>query len=143
MAPTIIYLAGPIHGCSDQECHGWRQTLEQLTSPRIEFLNPLRRDYRGREEGNEGQIVAGDLQDIRKSDLVVARLERPSWGTAMELFAAHIYRVPVWGIHPEGPRSPWLTAFVSRFFPDTERVAAAINTNWWLLATPPAWSGPR
>lgn len=112
--PPTIYLAGPILGCTDEETNGWRQGF-MARLPRCGFLDPMVRDYRGREAECYEEIVELDKQDIEESDVVVAYCWQVSWGTAMELhFAwddrgvgARWHRVVV--VIPEGQRiSPWL-----------------------------------
>ena len=48
-----------------------------------------RRDYRGRTEGNETEIVEGDLAEIGDCDAVLAAFTAPDEGTAMEAWYAH------------------------------------------------------
>ena len=44
----------------------------------------MRRDFRGRTQGNEAEIVEGDLADIESCDAVLAAFTSPDEGTAME-----------------------------------------------------------
>ena len=102
-----IYLCGPIHGCDDLQARGWRTHVMEALGTRYVFLDPMRRDYRGRERGNWREIVAADLDDIQNSDYTLALCDRPSWGTAMEIFAAaRLFRKPT--ILVGGNDSPWL-----------------------------------
>jgi nucleoside 2-deoxyribosyltransferase len=55
----------------------------------------MRRDFRGRTEGNEQEIVEGDLVDIGSCDAVLADFSEPDEGTAMEAWYAHGLGVPV------------------------------------------------
>jgi len=84
----VVYLAGPILGCTDEECKGWRNRMaEQL--PEITFLDPMRRDYRDFETMETAtEIVEDDIADINASDAVLVFHDRPSVGTAMEAFYA-------------------------------------------------------
>ena len=41
-----IYLAGPINGCSDDECNNWRDSFIKKMDGDYEFRNPMMRDYR-------------------------------------------------------------------------------------------------
>lgn len=102
----IVYLCGGIHGLSDSECKDWREYAKSRLSW---TLDPMRRDYRGREFQNVTAIVQGDLIDIDESSVVLALCPRPSWGTAMEIFYAHSIGRPVFAVVlPEHPVSPWL-----------------------------------
>lgn len=104
----IVYLAGGINGLSDSECNDWRTEAKQLLVG-FETLDPMRRDYRGREAECVNEIVHGDLIDIRKSNVVLAMCPRPSWGTAMEIYFARKKGKAVFTVVPPGPVSPWLT----------------------------------
>lgn len=114
---TTVYLAGPINGCTDDEANGWRQGfMESLAG--CKFLDPMVRDYRGREDECVGEIVEGDKADIDACDIFLAYCWQVSWGTAMEIY----YAWERWGypqgrkpkkhiilVVPEGSRiSPWL-----------------------------------
>lgn len=102
-----IYLAGPINGCSDSECNDWRSDFKNIVGH--EFIDPMRRDYRGIEAANVDAIVQGDIDDINEADLIVANCPKPSYGTAMEIFyAAHVLKKPVWLICKDEKPSPWL-----------------------------------
>jgi hypothetical protein len=108
---TIIYLCGGINALSDAECVTWREEAKRrLPPPCFTCLDPLRRDYRGREAENVAAIIRDDLADIRASHVLLVNATRPSWGTAMEVFYAfcglesrHIVAVCA-DAHP----SPWL-----------------------------------
>ena len=54
-----------------------------------EPVDPMRRDFRGRTEGNETEIVEGDLEEIASCDAVLAAFTAPDEGTAMEAWYAH------------------------------------------------------
>lgn len=101
-----VYLAGPIFGHSDQMALRWRQEATALLGS---VLDPMRRDYRGHEAGNEAAIVRHDLTDIANSRAVLVMALAPSWGTAMELVYARIFGVPVVAVTPSPVNcSPWL-----------------------------------
>lgn len=106
-----IYLCGPINGRTDADCRNWR---EQVKASWIsgETLDPMRRDYRGRElePGIAAEIVAGDLEDLHNCDALLAFVDKPSFGTAMEIFyVKHDLKKPVVVIDATGlPLSPWL-----------------------------------
>lgn len=106
----IVYLAGPINGCSDPECNDWRSYAKQ--NLRCETLDPMRRDYRGREmdEGIAAIIVTGDEQDVASSDIVLANHPKPSTGTDMEIRMAksELHKIVVVVIPVDCVPSPWL-----------------------------------
>jgi hypothetical protein len=75
-----------------------------------ETLDPLRRDYRGREHENIPQLVNADLLDIDSSDGLLVYYDRPSVGSSMEVFYAHhVLKKPVvvWN-NSDHVLSPWL-----------------------------------
>jgi len=53
-----------------------------------EPVDPMRRDFRGRTEGHEAEIVEGDLADIRSCDALLAAFTAPDEGTAMAAWFA-------------------------------------------------------
>lgn len=120
-----VYLAGGINGLSDSDANDWRAEAKRLLPREIGVLDPMSRDYRGKEAENVKAIVDGDLADINSCDAIVAYCPRASWGTAMEIHYASTTgkyvaagvgdkRVTlgmrlIVAIVPEGtPVSPWL-----------------------------------
>lgn len=102
----LIYLAGPINGCTDQEATSWRQ---QVKSIHPHCLDPMDRDYRGKESENVATIVEGDKADIDKCDGMLVFFEKPSVGTSMEVLYAYERGTPVVIVNVSGkPLSPWL-----------------------------------
>lgn len=68
----------------------YRRHASQLVRERgFEPVDPMRRDFRGRTEGYEREIVEGDLADIDASDVVLGSFTQPDEGTAMEAWYAH------------------------------------------------------
>lgn len=105
---TTVYLAGPILGCSDAEAIDWREEAKRELVG-LDFLDPMVRDYRGREAEAFAEIVEGDKDDIDTSDVMLAMCPRPSVGTSMEVLYAWQRAMPVVVVAPPGaPVSPWL-----------------------------------
>lgn len=106
-----VYLCGGINGLSDSECTDWREYAKKHL--KFPTLDPMRRDYRGREmePGIDKDIVRGDLEDIQQCSFVLANHPRPSTGTDMEIFAAHLMykKSVVTVVPPDCVPSPWLT----------------------------------
>jgi nucleoside 2-deoxyribosyltransferase len=106
-----VYLAGPINGCTDDEANDWRTEAKRLL-PGIVTLDPMRRDYRGRESqpGVWEEIQRLDREDIQACDVVLVNAAVPSWGTARELeYAITTLGKPVVVIAPRHKTpSPWL-----------------------------------
>lgn len=108
----IVYLGGPINGCTDEEANGWRGDVKPiLLAASIEYLDPMRRDYRGREleDGIAAEIVLGDKEDIDKCDVLFMNCPKPSWGTAMEILYGFDRSKRVIAVLPVGTTpSPWV-----------------------------------
>ena len=69
------------------------------------------RDYRGREleQHIADEIVEQDKADIESSDTVLVYFDRPSVGTAMEIYFAKMLRKFIVVVDVSGaPLSPWL-----------------------------------
>ena len=74
-----VYLAGPPFA---EEYR--RRAASLVRAAGWEPVDPMRRDFRGRTEGYEREIVEGDLADIDSCDAVLAAFTHPDEGTAME-----------------------------------------------------------
>ena len=122
-----VYLGGPINGCTDEEAHGWREAVKPLLEAKgYDFLDPMERDYRGREmePGIAAEIVGGDKEDICKSDVLLMSCPKPSVGTSMEVFYGWDIGLRVICVLPEGAVvSPWLKHHASEIFFGSEEEA--------------------
>jgi nucleoside 2-deoxyribosyltransferase len=101
-----VYLCGPINGCTNEEARNWREVVK------IHFpasVDPMKRDYRGKELSNYREIVDLDKRDIRNCDIVLVNYDKPSVGTSMEVFYAWTLGIPVvvWTSR-DARLSPWL-----------------------------------
>ena len=124
----LLYLAGGINALSDADARDWRELVKSLLPAGISTLDPMRRDYRGREDESVAEIVEGDLADIDACDAILANCVRPSWGTAMELHHAATAGVPVYAVVPEGESvSPWLRYFSRQVFGTLEEAVASVS----------------
>lgn len=121
---NAAYLCGGINKLSDSDCRDWREAAKDFLRPH-ECLDPMRRDYRGREATSVAEIVAGDIEDIRNCRFVLANVSRPSWGTAMEIRIAHDLNKPVLAFGAERDPSPWLV-FHCKLFPSLQAAAFEI-----------------
>jgi nucleoside 2-deoxyribosyltransferase len=102
-----VYLAGPPFA----DAYRSRAT-ELLRARGFEPVDPMRRDFRGRTEGNEHEIVEGDLADIDACDAVLADFSVADEGTAMEAWYAHSRGTPVVTYTGSAWAHPW-TVYVS------------------------------
>jgi nucleoside 2-deoxyribosyltransferase len=107
----LIYLCGPINGLTDDEAKSWRDQCKKVFSIQhsCRTIDPMRRDYRGKESDSVNEIVQLDKRDVRRSDAILAYCPAPSVGTSMEILYAWQLDKPVIAIVPDGsPVSPWL-----------------------------------
>lgn len=122
-----VYLCGGINGLSDSDANGWRTVAIGILNSHYDILDPMRRDYRGQESGNSWQIVNGDIHDISYSDVVLANVSRPSWGTGMEIFFAHTSgkKIYLFGVE-RSKASPWLVYHSHLIFEKLEDACAML-----------------
>jgi nucleoside 2-deoxyribosyltransferase len=97
-----VYLAGPPFA---EEYR--RRASELVRAHGWEPVDPMRRDFRGRTEGHEVEIVEGDLVDIDSSDAVLAAFTEPDEGTAMEAWYARSRGVRVIAYTGGAWAHPW------------------------------------
>ena len=108
------YLCGPILGCTDEECKDWRYMARKELP---DSLDPMRRDYRGKELDSYIEIVEQDKLDILNCDCVLVNYTKPSVGTSMEILFAWEQHKPVIVVAAQGVViSPWLKYHTSHFF---------------------------
>lgn len=124
-----IYLCGPINGCTDDECQTWRDWFK-ATMVSVDFVDPMKRDYRGKETEDYREIVELDKRDIRSCDARVVMYTKPSVGTSMEVFFAWTLGIPVVVINEsDKPLSPWLRYHAAAFV-RTKKLAADVIYRW-------------
>jgi nucleoside 2-deoxyribosyltransferase len=101
-----VYLCGPINGRSDDDCKVWREAAKAVLP---DTLDPMRRDYRGREAESVDEIVELDKEDVLACDALLVYYDKPSVGTSMEILFAWEHRRPVVLVNKsDAPLSPWL-----------------------------------
>jgi nucleoside 2-deoxyribosyltransferase len=100
-----VYLAGPIFKVEDPAT--WRSAVATALAVNWEAVDPIALEASIEEPD---KLVATDLRAIRQCHAMFARVDVPSWGTAMEIFFAASIGIPVIGWRPgsDGPDSPWL-----------------------------------
>jgi nucleoside 2-deoxyribosyltransferase len=106
-AHKSIYLCGPINGCTDEECRDWREFIKTQWPGRC--IDPMVRDYRGRETEAYREIVELDKIDVADADIILVNYDKPSVGTSMEvLFAWQIGKRVIVVCRDDAVISPWL-----------------------------------
>ena len=117
-----IYLAGPPYA---EEYR--RRASVLLREAGHEPVDPMRRDFRGRTEGNERELVEGDLADIASCDAVLADFTAPDEGTAMEAWHAHATGRPVVAYTGGTPPHPWTVYVALEVCADLEQAVEALT----------------
>src|SRR6476619_6599851 len=120
--PRRVYLAGPPF--AEEYRHRADQLVRALG---WEPVDPMRRDFRGRTEGNEDEIVQGDLADIDSCDAVLAAFTAADEGTAMEAWYAHSLGLPVVVYTGGTPPHPWTVYVGASVHAALEDAVAAVG----------------
>ena len=132
LGKKTVYLAGAINGCSDWEAKTWRNIARIMLESDLAILNPMARDYRGKEDENVREIVEKDLADIEAADYILVMALRPSWGTAMEVRHAYKLAKPIYVVVHEGISvSPWLRYHANAIYPTINDACMAIGHDVW------------
>src|SRR5262249_50278719 len=87
-----VYLCGPINGCTDAEAKDWRNAVKRHFP---DALDPMRRDYRGKEAESYREIVELDKRDVEAADVILVNYDKPSVGTSMEILWAWLKETPI------------------------------------------------
>ena len=117
-----VYLAGPPYA---EEYR--RRAAALVRRSGWEPVDPMRRDYRGRTQGREAELVARDLADIRECDAVLAAFTAPDEGTAMEAWYAHSLGKPVVAYTGGSPPHPWTVYVATVVCADLEAAVTALT----------------
>lgn len=124
-----VYLCGGINGLSDVQCKDWRETVKCELNGKFNFLDPMRRDYRGKEVDSVNEIVEGDMADISASDILLVNANKPSWGTAMETYAAFVSRKHyVIAFCDNDKPSPWLVYHTHKLVKSLEKAVSLLRS---------------
>ena len=87
----------------------------------------MRRDFRGRTEGHEREIVEGDLAEIDSCDAVLAAFTAPDEGTAMEAGTRTRAGKPVVAYTGGTPPHPWTVYVAAAVCADLEEAVEALR----------------
>ena len=130
MKPTKkIYLCGPIMDEVEGHARAWRQIAQKKLKSQFVLLDPMRRNFKDREVDSANEIVEFDLQDVRDADIMLVNYNKPSIGTAMEVFyASHDLNKFVVGFSPFSFKdcNPWMVRFCTKILPSLEDAIAYI-----------------
>ncbi len=111
----------------------WRQAASRLLGRQYMLLDPLRRNFTDRAVDSANEVVEFDLQDIRDADIVLVNYNKPSIGTAMEVFyAAHDLGKFVVAFSPFKFKdcSPWMVRYCTKILPSLEAAADYIRAHF-------------
>jgi nucleoside 2-deoxyribosyltransferase len=117
-----VYLAGPPFADEYR-----RRAAVLVRELGWEPVDPMRRDFRGRTQGKEGEIVEGDLADIDSCDAVLAAFTAPDEGTAMEAWYAHSAGKRVVAYTGGTPPHPWTVYVAYAICEELERAVRALS----------------
>jgi nucleoside 2-deoxyribosyltransferase len=118
-----VYLAGPPYA---DEYRSRAITLVRELG--WEPVDPMRRDFRGRTEGNEAEIVEGDLAEIESCDALLADFTEPDEGTAMEAWHAHTLGKPIVAYTGGRTPHPWAVYVAAAVYDELEDAVHALPT---------------
>lgn len=126
-----VYLCGPINGCDDDEAMNWREFAKTHLPPEITLVDPMRRNYRGREDNFIREIVELDKIDVASCDVILVSYSKPSDDVAMQVLMAHQLGKLVYVVADPGygtkPLNPWLLYHGTEFFTSYAAACAEIQ----------------
>ena len=123
-----VYLAGPITGRTNSECVDWREHVKQLL--KCPTIDPMVRDYRGREREEFVDIVTNYKIDIDVCDILLGNYSETSVGTSMEtLYAWERGKIVVLVASLSHELSPWLLYHHHKLCLSLEEAASYINSH--------------
>lgn len=128
MTTKRVYLAGPPYA------NEYRfRAAALMESVYYEPVNPMVRDFRGNEVGNEAEIVEGDVAEIDTCHAVLADFTRPDEGTAMECWHAFTHGIPIVAYTGGSKLHPWVSYVASAVVEQLDDAAEAIVVCPWPL----------
>ena len=128
-----IYLCGPIMDEQAGAARDWRALARRKLERRFTLLDPMRRNFKDREVDSANEIVEFDLQDIRHADLLLVNYNKPSIGTAMEVFyaAQNLGKfVVAFSPFPFQACNPWMVRYCTKILPTLDAAVVYIRDNF-------------
>jgi nucleoside 2-deoxyribosyltransferase len=128
-----IYLCGPIMDEHPDAAATWRERARRQLDDGFVLLDPMRRNFKDREVDSANEIVEFDLQDVREADILLVNYNKPSIGTAMEVFfAAHDLGKFIVAFSPFEFRecSPWMVRYCTKILPSLESAVLYIREHF-------------
>ena len=118
-----VYLAGPPYADDYR-----RRATELVRAIGWEPVDPMRRDFRGRTQGHEAEIVEDDVADIESCDVILADFSEPDEGTAMEAWHAHALGKRVIAYTGGRTPHPWTVYVADSLWDDLEDAVRALTS---------------
>ena len=128
-----IYLCGPIMDEEDGVARDWRRLAARRLGRSFRLLDPMRRNFKDREVDSANEIVEFDLQDVRDADILLVNYNKPSIGTAMEVFyAAHDLGKFIVAFSPFSFQecSPWMVRYCTKILPTLESAVTYLREHF-------------
>lgn len=111
----------------------WRKVAIKDLCKSFVILDPMRRNFKDREVDSANEIVEFDLQDIRSSDILLVNYNKPSIGTAMEVFYASKELgkfVVAFSPFDFEECSPWMVRYCTKILPSLEHAIKYISMHF-------------
>ena len=111
----------------------WRENAIRELGKSFTILDPMRRNFKDREVDSANEIVEFDLQDIRSSDILLVNYNKPSIGTAMEVFyASNGLGKFIVAFSPFKFKecSPWMVRYCTKILPSLEHAIKYISMHF-------------
>jgi len=124
-----IYLCGPIMDEHAGKARAWRAAAKKRLGRKFALLDPMRRNFKDREVDSANEIVEFDLQDVRDADILLVNYNKPSIGSAMEVFyASHDLNKFVIAFSPFDFKNcnPWMVKYCTKILPSLEEAVRYI-----------------
>lgn len=109
-----IYLAGAMQGLTCEEMNKWREQADYYFSQagganRYKTINPVDfYNFTINQNFTDKECMLFDLTAVRKSDVILANLNKDSIGTAIELYESFSKGIPVIGFDAHNNLHPWV-----------------------------------
>ena len=132
-----VYLAGPIHGCNDDQIRQWRDDVERKYAPHFTFSDPAKR-LLGK-SATPYEIVEADLRAIDEADGLLVNMWRESIGSAIGVVHAHRKGKPVVVADPNHLKSRMLDFYVDAVKESPLKAARALldllraEADWFVI----------
>lgn len=133
----LVYLAGPISGCNDDQSRRWRAWVKEHFSDEFDFIDPTD-ELVDRDEHDSVEIVRKDEAAIERADAVLANMWKESIGTSIGVALARAQGKTVVIADPNHLNSKTLAYYadaVAKTVPESVRTLRALLRSQEALST--------